>query len=270
MLARVRFAPERLMPHGLNDVLRQILLFGFTYYVYSLVRGAANGQAVAAFQHARQLISLERTLHVFIEPSIQAWASGSHLLIAVSTWVYINAQSSITLAALAFLYLFHNQRFYFVRNMFVVAMVVALLGYVLYPTAPPRMLPEWGFFDSVSDLTGVHPDNASVNSFFNQYAAVPSMHVGFAVMIGVTMARVIGSWLARACWLIYPLVITFVTVVTANHYLIDAVFGAITAGLAALAATWLAHTRPEVWRFSPAAGAEASAAGAPAEASATA
>jgi len=262
MLARVRFAPERLMPHGLNDVLRQILLFGITYYVYSLVRGAVNGRAVPAFQHARQLISIERALHVFVEPSVQAWASGSHLLIVISTYVYINAQSSITLGALAYLYLFHNQRFYFVRNMFVVAMFIALLGYVFYPTAPPRMLPEWGFFDSVSNLTGVHPDNASVNAFFNQYAAVPSMHVGFAVMIGVTMTRVIRSRLAQAAWLVYPLVITFVTVVTANHFLADAVLGAVTAGLAALAATWLARTRPEVWRFSP--GATAAEAGAPA------
>jgi len=260
MLARVRFVPERLMPHGLNDILRQILLFGITYYAYSVVRGAVNGRAVAAFQHARQLISIERTLHVFVEPSVQAWASGSHLLVVVSTWIYINAQSSITLGALAFLYLFHNQRFYFVRNMFVVAMLIALLGYVFYPTAPPRMLPEWGFFDSVSDLTGVHPDNASVNAFFNQYAAVPSMHVGFAVMVGGTMVRVIHNRLAQAAWLIYPLVITFVTVVTANHFLADAFLGALTAGLGALAATWLARTRPEVWGFGPGAAAEAGAA----------
>jgi hypothetical protein len=270
MLARVRSPQVRLLPHGPLDVIRQVALFVGAYYAYELVRGGVNGQVVPAFQHARQLISVERTLHVFVEPSIQAWASGSHWLIAASTWIYINAQTSITLASLVFLYLFRNRSFYFVRNMFLVSMGIALAGYSFFPTAPPRLLPEWGFFDSISDATGVHATNASVNAFFNQYAAVPSMHVGFAVMLGVTFARLSRRRVVQVIWLVYPLLVTFVTVVTANHFLADAVLGALTAAAAAYAASWLARTRPHVWGFSGAAPEAVPIGAAPAEAGAPA
>ena len=105
----------------------------------------------------------------------------------VASWLYINAQTSVTLGALAFLYLFHNRSFYFVRNMFMVAMGLALIGYSCIPTAPPRFFPEWGFSDSVSNFTGVDHDNVTVNALFNPYAAVPSMHVCFALMIGMPL-----------------------------------------------------------------------------------
>ena len=138
------------------DVLRQVALFGLAYLAYRVVRGLAEGNANEAFAHARDLISLERGLHLFIEPSVQAWASGSHLVIVLASWLYVNAQGPITIAALLYLYMRHNRSFYFVRNMFMIAMAIALVGYVVFPTAPPRLLPEWGFFDSVTDFTSVN------------------------------------------------------------------------------------------------------------------
>jgi PAP2 superfamily len=165
--------------------------------------------------------------------------------------VYINAQTSVTVGSLAFLYLFHNRSFYFVRNMFMVAMGLALIGYMIYPTAPPRFFPEWGFEDSVSDLVGVTP-RSPINALFNPYAAVPSMHVCFALMIGVPLARLCKSRVARGFWTIYPLLVTFVIVATANHFIADAVLGALTAVVAASAAASLARARPAAWAFSPA------------------
>jgi hypothetical protein len=260
MLVRIRHLPTRLLPHGCLDALRQLALFAAAYFSYSLARGLVDGKAAAAFQHARALISVERTLHLFVEPSVQAWASGSHWLIGAATWMYINAQTSVTVGALVFLYLRRNSSFYFVRNMFMVAMAIALIGYIFFPTAPPRFLPEWGFFDSVADFTGVPQGNASVNALFNPYAAVPSMHVAFALMIGVTLARLARWRVARAFWLLYPLIITFVTVATANHFLADAILGALTAGASAYAARAMAHARPQAWRFLPSpTGAEATA-----------
>ena len=86
--------------------------------------------------------------------------------------MYLNTHFVVTTCTLAFIYLFRNEHYYFVRNMFMVAMGLALVGYVVYPTAPPRMLPELGFVDSVSDFTGVSSDS-NVNALFNPYAAVP-------------------------------------------------------------------------------------------------
>ena len=82
-------------------------------------------------------------------------------MIVVSSWLYVNAQTTVTIGALLYLYLRHNRNFYFVRNMFMIAMAIALVGYVVFPTAPPRFMPEWGFIDTVSDVTGVHVSHAS-------------------------------------------------------------------------------------------------------------
>ena len=252
-MARLRPAARllTLLPQGPFDVLRQFALFFAAYYGYSLVRGFADepGVAAAAFDNARGIISLEQTLGFFVEPTIQAWSSGSGLLIDGASWVYLNAQTTVTVGALVWIYLMRNQSFYFVRNMMLTAMVVALVGYILYPTAPPRFFPEWGFLDSVSEFTGVEPSSDGVNAMFNPYAAVPSMHVAFALMIGWSLSRLVRGRVARWCWWAYPVVVTYVIVATGNHFLMDAVLGAATAGMSALVARELARTRPAVWTF---------------------
>jgi hypothetical protein len=252
MVARARVLQARVLPHGWLDALRQVLLFALAYLAYRIVRTVFAGDANAAFAHARDLISIERTLHVFIEPSIQTWASGSHVLMLISSWLYVNAQTTITFSALFYLYLRHNRNFYFVRNMFMIAMAIALVAYVVFPTAPPRFLPEWGFTDTVAQITGVHLNHtsASMTALFNPYAAVPSMHVADAVMIGWSLARLAKHSIVRIAWATYPFLITFVIIVTANHFVIDALLGALTAGIAAFGARWLARARPVAWRFS--------------------
>lgn len=254
MVARLRLLQARVLPHGWLDVLRQVSLFGLAYLAYRVVRGLVEGQATAAFQHARDLIQIERTLHFFVEPSVQAWASGSHLLMDVSSWLYVNAQTTVTVSALVYLYLRHNRSFYFVRNMFMIAMVIALIGYAVFPTAPPRFMPEWGFIDSVSDFTGLRIDHASatMSALTNPYAAVPSMHVAFALMIGWPLARLTKPRVVRVMWFLYPFLMAFVIVATANHFIFDALLGALTAALSAYGAAWLARARPAVWRFSAA------------------
>ncbi len=252
MVAGIRSLQARLLPRGWFDAMRQVSLFVLAYFAYRVVRGFAEGDAKAAFAHARDLISLERGMHLFVEPSIQAWASGSHFVIVLASWLYVNAQGPITIAALLYLYLRHNRSFYFVRNMFMIAMGIALIAYLVFPTAPPRFLPEWGFTDTVASFTPVNVSHTSVSmsALFNPYAAVPSMHVAFALMIGWPLARLVRSPVVRVLWLLYPFLMTFVIVVTANHFIVDALFGAMTAGASAYAASWLGRARPAAWRFS--------------------
>ncbi len=240
-------------------MLRQVALFAAAYLAYRLVRGLVEGDGNAAFAHARDVISLELTLHIFVEPSIQAWASGSRALMDFLSWLYVNAQTTVTVGALVYLYLRHNRSFYFVRNMFAIAMFIALIGYVVYPTAPPRFMPEWGFIDSVSGITGVHLETAhggggATTALTNVYAAVPSMHVCFALMISWPLARLARRRIAKVVWFLYPFLMAFVIIATANHFIFDAILGALTAGLAAYGASWLARARADgVWRFSSAA-----------------
>ncbi|MEA2219585.1 MAG: hypothetical protein QOJ35_2211 [Solirubrobacteraceae bacterium] len=256
MLSRLSTLQARLLPHGPLDMVRQVLLFVAALQLYNLTRGLVNdpGAATAAFQHARDVIGIERALNVFVEPSVQAFTAGQQWLLDTASWLYINAQTSVTVGALAWLYLFRNESFYFVRNMFLVAFAIALIGYSVFPTAPPRFFPEWGFFDAVSDFTGVPQDSVTVNALFNPYAAVPSMHVAFALMIGIPLTRLVRWRALKVFWATYPLLVVFVIVATANHFLADAVLGAVAAGLGALAARALARARPRVWTFRPPAG----------------
>jgi PAP2 superfamily len=244
---------RRFLPHGPLDLVRQVLLFMAAYQLYRLTRGFVNDpdSATVAFNHARELIGVERTLNVFIEPSVQAFTAGQTWLLDIASWMYINAQTSITLSALIWFYLFRNASFYFVRNMFLFAFCLALVGYGLFPTAPPRFLPEWGFFDAVSDFTGVPQDSVTVDALFNPYAAMPSMHVGFALMISIPLVRLVKWRALKVFWSIYPLIVVWVIVSTANHFILDAFFGAVTAGIGALFALAMARLRPEVWAFRP-------------------
>jgi hypothetical protein len=241
---------DRLLPNGAADLFRQIVLFCGAYWLYRLVRGMVYDQSVAAFQHARDLIGLERSVHVFVEPSVQAWAMGSGFLDDAASWTYLNSHFVITTCTLAFIYLFRNEHFYFVRNMFMVAMGFALIGYMIYPTAPPRMLPEYGFVDSVADFTGV--SESSVDALFNPFAAVPSMHVCFALMLSFPMIRMARHRWAKALWVAYAPVVTFVVIATGNHWVFDAFTGALVAGVSAVASqTLFARARPQAWAWHP-------------------
>jgi PAP2 superfamily len=231
-------------------VIRQIILFCGAYWLYRLVRGLVDGRAAEAFENARQVIDIERDLGTFFEPSVHAWASGSQVLIDASSWMYLNSHFAVTTVTLAWIYLRRNERFYFVRNMFLVAMALALVGYVALPTAPPRLMPEWGFSDSVEAFTGVDSDAGSANVLVNPFAAIPSMHVAFALMIGLTMAQLVRRQWARMLWFAYAPVVTFVVIATANHWWLDAFLGAVVAAAAAVSAhSFFGQVRPEVWAW---------------------
>jgi hypothetical protein len=239
----------RRLPRGPADLLRQIVLFGGAYWLYRLVRGQVDGRAATAFANAGHVISLERALGIFPEPSLYRWVAAHEPLGDVASWVYVNSHFTVTTVTLAYLYLRRNDRFYWVRNMFMVAMGLALVGYIAFPTAPPRMLAGWGFGDPVAGLTGSAADSA----LFNPYAAVPSMHVAFALMLGLPMATLARHRWACMAWRAYPAVVAFVVLATANHWWLDAFLGAATAAVSALAAHGVfARARPDAWAWRPA------------------
>src|SRR5665213_936919 len=211
MTARLALVRGRVLPNGWVDLLRQCSLFGGAYLLYRLVEGIVGGNTSVAFAHARELISLERSLHIFVEPAIQGWATSGNLLF--------------------------------------VGMAIGLIGYGLFPTAPPRFLPEWGFIDSINVVTGGGANSTIANVFFNPYAAVPSMHVACAVMLGWTLSRLVRRRAAKVFWAMWPVFITFMTVITGNHFLIDAVLGLVVAAISFVAARRLAALRPHAWTF---------------------
>jgi len=228
-------------------VALQLGPFALAYAGYELVRGLVGAGGTRPFSDATRIVELERGLHIFVEPQLQSWVTiHARWLLDLADWTYLNAHFALTTGALVFIYVRRNDAFRPVRNAFMVAMVLALAGYCLFPAAPPRLMPQWGFSDSIQQFTHVSLEQGPASALVNPYAAVPSMHVCFAVLIGMAMARLVGGRGARLLWRLYPMLIGFVVVVTANHYLTDVALGALTALLAGAIAGRLPARAPAV------------------------
>jgi membrane-associated phospholipid phosphatase len=238
------------LPRGWGDLLLQFGLFFAVYQGYQVVRGLSEAREGIALANAERIIDVERSLGLFFEQGLQSAVLNLTWLVDGANWMYMNSHFIVTTSFLAWLYLFRNEHFYFVRNMFMVAMLLALTGYLLYPTAPPRLVPGEGFVDTIATFTAIDTDSDSVGLLVNKYAAVPSMHIGFATMIAVPAVLLVRNRIAKAAWMVYPLLVLFVVVVTGNHFWLDAAIGASVAAVSALVAhRLLAPRRPGHWAF---------------------
>lgn len=238
-------------PRGWRDAALQIGLFVIVYNAYQLVRGVVESKEALAFANAERIVDIERATGTLFEPGLQqAVIDNAMWLVDLSNFWYLNSHFVVTTSFLCWLYFRRNEHFYFVRNMFMVAMLCALVLYVLYPTAPPRLL-GGGFVDTIATYTGLPQDSGAADALVNRFAAVPSMHVGFALMIAVPAAALSSRAAARAWWTAYPMIVLFAIVVTGNHFWLDAAAGAAVACFAAVAAGQLARVRPGYWAWEP-------------------
>lgn len=241
---------DALLPRGVADALLQLGLFALAYYGYQVVRGITDGGRELALANAERLIDIERALGTFFEPGLQrTLLDHASWLVDLANFMYLNSHFVVTTCFLVWLYLRRTDYFPFVRNMFLVAMALALVGYALYPTAPPRLLPGEGFTDTIAVFTGVAQDEGTASLLVNQYAAVPSMHIAFSLMVAVPAAALARHSWSRAAWGSYPLVVLFVIVATGNHFWLDAAAGAAVACLAAVTARALGRFGPPAWSW---------------------
>jgi membrane-associated phospholipid phosphatase len=228
----------RLLPHGWGDFLFQLALwFGFIL-AYQVARGLADRGPLEAFENGRFVIDAERSLHTLVEADLQRVVieSGGPLLAAVN-WTYWLAQFVVLGLALLWIYVRHNEVFPRVRNWVLGTNMVALIGYVLLPTAPPRFFPEEGFVDTLAQSGAVNHGSGFIELAANPYAAMPSIHAADALIIGFAMAMLVRARWARAAWTLWPSWVWFTVMATGNHFWLDVAAGV---GVAALAATMLA------------------------------
>lgn len=243
--------PRRFLPNGIIDALVQLLVVVVAYKLYQNTRGMVDHQigASVAFANADWIVSVERTLHLDMERGIQRFADSVPGLMDASSLMYLNAQFSVTFGAMIYIYIAHNHAFGFVRNMFIIAWSLALVGYIAMPTAPPRLVPGLDIFDAIARMTNVDPTNHSTSELYNPYAAVPSMHVGFSLMVGIPLAKLCKHRPVKIFWATYPAIVLFVVMATGNHFFLDGVFGAAAVGIAAFGAYQLGRLRPDAWTF---------------------
>ena len=203
------------------------------YCVYETGRGLVAGDAGVAVRHADTVASIERSLHVFAEAHVQHAARAVPGLIGTLDVLYLTLHLGVTGLYLLWLHRRRPAVFPFVRTALLVASLLALIGFLTFPTAPPR-LASLGIADTISQ-GDVDLNHGLVSALYNPYAAVPSMHLCYASIVGTSLFRLGGR--LRVVAFIYPSLQLFVIVATGNHFFFDAATGVL------VAATSLAFAR---------------------------
>ncbi|WP_320775401.1 phosphatase PAP2 family protein [Streptomyces sp. CRN 30] len=204
----------------------EILLIAVSYWTYSLVRNAVPEQRGQALRNADWIWQLEQDLGVAVEKSVNHAVDSVTWLIVGMNYYYATLHFVVTLGVLVWLYRSHPGRYAATRLVLFATTGVALAGYYLYPLAPPRLMTNGGFIDTVMvHETWGSMASGDLKNMSNQYAAMPSMHIGWSVWCGVTIWALASVPWARLLGLLYPAATLVVIVATANHFWLDAVGG---------------------------------------------
>jgi hypothetical protein len=204
----------------------ELAFIGGCYWLYSVVRNVAPSHKTMARQRAVDLLSFEHSLHIDVEKSLNTFVSHTEWLAYGSNYYYATMHFAVTLAVLLWLFVRRPVDYRRFRTAWLATNVTALIGFYLFALAPPRMLP--GFVDTVVHFhTWGSWGSSDVASVSNQYAAMPSLHIAWALWCAIAVAT-----LSRCTWLrivaaLYPVVTLFVILGTANHFAVDAVGGAV-------------------------------------------
>jgi len=213
-----------------SEAAAVLILYGF----YELARGLVVSDAREADHHAREVVTLERWLHLFLEANVQHAARALPGLTSLLDSAYLTLHLAVTAGVLLWLHQRRPAAFAFVRTTLLLASALALVGFLAYPTAPPR-LAGIGIADTVSN-GHVDLNKGLVSSLYNPYAAVPSMHIGYALIVAASLLLYGRRPLVRALGALYPPFVLLVVVATGNHFFFDAAAGALVAVVAATAA----------------------------------
>jgi hypothetical protein len=231
---------RRYLPRGWADFGRQLSIwFGFLL-AYQVARGVADRDPTRAFDNGWRVLGVEQgmTHHIF-ELTLQRVAESSSLLNRLASLTYWTSEFAVVGIALLYVYLRKHESFRRFRNWILLANVLGLIGYVLLPTAPPRMFQSLGFIDTLGSLSSMNHGSSFVNVAPNPYAAMPSLHAADALIVGITLISVTRRPWLRLLWALWPLWVWFCVMATANHFWLDVV-GGVAVALIAFA---LLHSR---------------------------
>lgn len=235
---------------------REVAYVVVFYGIYSLVRnkfGSASVDEQAAFDNALAIMDVQRSLGLFVEPTIQGWFVDATVFLKFWNVFYGSFHFLVTGGALIWLFWKFPQNYRFWRTALLCTTAFALVGFASYPLMPPRLLcdcpfgsgEDFGFVDTLKVHGGLWSfDSGPMSKISNQYAAMPSLHFGWALWSYLALRRCFATRWARMLLASYPWLTLFAIIVTANHYWLDAVGGAVVlaAGMA-LAALWVQALR---------------------------
>jgi len=223
---------------------REVLITLVLYQVYSAIRNVSEGSTRVAFRHARQLMDWQSAIGINHELTLQSWALNSRPLIVFLNYIYGSLHFIVTAGAVIYLYRRWPGDYPRWRNTLALTTLLALIGFIFWPLMPPRLLPaSYGFVDTLKEYpTFWSFDSGAINKISNQYAAMPSLHFGWALFCASALAPRLQHRWARVAAALYPVLTLAAIVLTGNHFFLDAAGGAVVF----LAGYWLSRrlTRP--------------------------
>jgi hypothetical protein len=209
---------------------QEIGFIAVVYALYSVVRNAVPSHEAGAFQRARTVLSIETRLHINIEHSLNMFVAGQHWLAYSCDYYYATLHFIVTIGVLVWLYLKHPMRYRSIRSVLLITNLVALIGFWLISVAPPRMLPH--YVDTVVKFhTWGSLASPGLAKASNQFAAMPSLHIGWSLWCAFAIVTLAERQWVRVLGALYPITTLFVIVGTANHFVLDAIGGAVTLGI---------------------------------------
>lgn len=230
-------------PFSKRDLLEGLLV-GLAFLLYFAVRGAVIDRPETAYGNAVDLILLQRKLGFFWEDDIQAWIKDRLFLVQSANIIYFWLHFPLIVVFGVWLYFTRRGKYTVMRDAFLASGAIALIVYWLYPMAPPRELPELaarfdpnapsyvtGFVDTVQQHLGYAYDTQSTRAFVNPYAAMPSLHFGWDLLLGIGI--VWAFWRQRWMWVMAPIGVSLSVMQvlsitsTGNHFFMDAIAGAL-------------------------------------------
>lgn len=225
LAGRLRSTSPSASPGQARFALTELALWASIYPVYLVIRGSSIGSAREAIDHVRQVIDLERALDLFHEGGFQhALGSAARFFSAY----YLVGFAPLLLATLVLLGIRHRERYKQLRTVLLVSLGMALVVYVAFPTAPPRLVPRLDIVDTVG-LSGSHDGGSFAGIRFDPYAAMPSIHVGWALLVAIVGCRVTRRRWLRCLLLLHPLTMAITVTATGNHFFLDSIAGTVVA-----------------------------------------
>ncbi|HEY5334747.1 MAG TPA: phosphatase PAP2 family protein [Mycobacteriales bacterium] len=211
----------------------EVVLIAVGYAIYTVIRDTVPAHRATAFHNARDIVRWERDLGIFRELDVNEWLVKTHWLVDFADYWYATAHFAVTLGVAAWIIWKHPRLSRSLRIAWYSMNLYALIGFAFYPLAPPRFfdgknaLPNLHFVDTIMSygIWGSVGKKGSADGASNQFAAMPSMHIGWSTWCAVVIVVVATRWWVKLLGALYPLVTLFSIIGTANHFFLDAVGG---------------------------------------------
>lgn len=226
-LARVRRSTGRAWRLTERAGIHEAVVVLAAFLIYFFIRGSVVDRAGEAMVRGFNLIELEQTLGIYWELQMQAWILDDFWAIKVMNWVYFWGHMPLVILLAIWLYIWHRRAYRLTRNAFLASGAIGVVIYWLFPVAPPRLIPFAGFIDTMAAFDRFGYNAQETQAFVNPFAAVPSLHFGWSMLLGAVVGWVGRNPVAIGFAFLWPIAMFFAVVLTGNHFILDAVFGAI-------------------------------------------